>query len=868
MKEQYKPSDSGAFGLCSQVMASRKKNKAWLQDDMKLAVDACRDGTMSIYAAAKRFKVPRMTLSDRVHGKVGTDPQVGHPKSLTDEEEIAITSYISYMYERRFPVDRNQVIRLAWAIDLKREKAKRVFGDNGPSLMWWRGFRDRHEDFSLRKAEVIEKRCILNADQSIINAYFDVLEETLRDHKLFDRPHLIFNCDEAAIILNKSAARVLVPRKSKHAHTIGNANTQHVSVLCCVNAAGTALPPMLVFAKGLPSGRRFQHEGPVNAAYCHTDSGLVNQTIYTQWFEKVFLRYAPSERPLLLLQDGASAHLSPHLIDAAIKNDVILLCFPPKLTHILQPCDVGIYRSMKANLSRIMQQLKMLRGELLVSKSKIPAVFRDAFENTFTPALITSAFRKCGVYPFSRETISQDLIKPSPVVTPINETTSARDTTLDLRSIAAHPMNVDHGVIGGTDSNAESESQSTKGITEGQTSIPETGVRIIADLQLDIVSPSNVPVVAEILFEASSDEVVHSCPPHVALAAIETSLTPKKLARFAQNEVRGVDDTKDPVYSTWRYLREQANGKKESKLKENTTRVEEHPLYKAGLIPRRLVEVFQTPPESASIPRRGRGTTKAGVLTSQEISDSIKQHDLKRKMAAAQKEERKRARTDKKAKQAEETVKRRSSARRAKPTANLAKDLPSERLQYFNQLQDALLTCTTYSAMADMLPSELLYGDLEVNPPSVNDAKKLRTDDVANGLLASSFKAMNLRSVHVAGDGNCFPRTGSVLCCGNEERHVEIRMKVVHELIVHSDLYLSDDFLSAGSGIGHLSLKYAQYSMFHAAGRKLTTSDIRGQYEQEVMEVARRNAYCGIWQLHALTSLLAITLSRPWTAES
>ena len=70
-------------------------------------------------------------------------------------------------------------------------------------------------------------------------------------------------------------------------------------------------------------------------------------------------------------------------------------------------------------------------------------------------------------------------------------------------------------------------------------------------------------------------------------------------------------------------------------------------------------------------------------------------------------------------------------------------------------------------------------------------------------------------------------------------RHVEIRMKIVHELIVHSDVYLSDEFLSAGSSIAKLSLKYAQYSMFYAAGRKLTSSDIRDQYEQEVMEVSR-----------------------------
>ena len=117
-------------------------------------------------------------------------------------------------------------------------------------------------------------------------------------------------------------------------------------------------------------------------------------------------------------------------------------------------------------------------------------------------------------------------------------------------------------------------------------------------------------------------------------------------------------------------------------------------------------------------------------------------------MAAAQKEERKRTIINKKAMREDETVKRRGTARKAKSAASLAKDLSSERLQYFNHFHEALFTCTTYSAMADILPSELLYGDLEVHPPSVNEVKKLRTNEVANGLLASSFKELAIRSCH------------------------------------------------------------------------------------------------------------------------
>ena len=244
----------------------------------------------------------------------------------------------------------------------------------------------------------------------------------MKENKLLSRPHLVFNCDETAIVLNKSSKMVVVPRKSKHCHTIMNTSTQHVTALCCASAAGIPIPPMLVFTKNLPAGRNFHNDGPANCTYASTESGFVDRSTYVEWFNKVLLRYAPSERPLLLLQDGASAHISPDLIDTAIQNEVIILCFPAKLTHLLQPCDVGIYKTLKSNLRAIMQQVKLLRGELWTSKSHIPAIFREVFEKTFTPQLITSAFRSCGIYPLNRSVVQAKVLTP-----PINDTTEEKE---------------------------------------------------------------------------------------------------------------------------------------------------------------------------------------------------------------------------------------------------------------------------------------------------------------------------------------------------------------------------------------------------------------------------------------------------------
>ena len=212
-------------------MASKKKH--WSDDDMRKELSSCKDDGMSIYAAAKQHGIPRMTLSDRVLGKVAINAQIGHPTALSMCEEDSLLHYITYMHKRRFPIDRSQVIALAWAIDLKREPEKRVFGGQGPSLHWWRGFRDRHPQLGMRKGESIDRGRVANADHQIIDKYFDVLQETLDTHALHDRPHLIFNCDESAIHLSKTSRKVVVPRKSKHAHNMTNHTACVRSVLCC-----------------------------------------------------------------------------------------------------------------------------------------------------------------------------------------------------------------------------------------------------------------------------------------------------------------------------------------------------------------------------------------------------------------------------------------------------------------------------------------------------------------------------------------------------------------------------------------------------------------------------------------------------------
>ena len=152
-------------------------------------------------------------------------------------------------------VERTQVINIAWAIDLGCNDETRVFKQSGLSLKWWRGFKKRYPELSLRKTELIDRGRYDNVTEDVIHEYFDVLEETLGNSDLTNKPHIVFNCDEASLALNKSSRKVLVPSNRKHYHTIATASSQHVSILCCASAAGQVIPPHNVFSKGMPSGR-------------------------------------------------------------------------------------------------------------------------------------------------------------------------------------------------------------------------------------------------------------------------------------------------------------------------------------------------------------------------------------------------------------------------------------------------------------------------------------------------------------------------------------------------------------------------------------------------------------------------------------
>ena len=76
-----------------------------------------------------------------------------------------------------------------------------------------------------------------------------------------------------------------------------------------------------------------------------SDNGWMTSDLFGTWFEKFLLYF--TQRPLLVVFDGHSSHVSYQVIKRAKEEGVSLLKLPPHTTDRLQPLDVACFRPLK-----------------------------------------------------------------------------------------------------------------------------------------------------------------------------------------------------------------------------------------------------------------------------------------------------------------------------------------------------------------------------------------------------------------------------------------------------------------------------------------------------------------------------------------
>jgi len=269
---------------------------------------------------------------------------------------------------------------------------------------WLTSFLKRHPDITVRKGEKITKARMQATDRKTIDAYFDLLEKTLEDNNLMNKPAQIFNCDESGFPLFSEPGKVLTSKYRKHPYVATAGTKKQITVMGCVSAAGYALPPYVIFDR-----KRFPSEWAIGevsgTSYGLSPSGWINSNLFQQWFEKHFLLYIPAARPVLLLLDGHASHYNPFVIERAVAEQIIIFCFPPNTTHLVQPLDSSCFAALKrAWNDEVIRYTSHYYGQV-VSRSIFSGLFAHAWHKAMNFYSIKASFKNTGVHPLNRHQI-------------------------------------------------------------------------------------------------------------------------------------------------------------------------------------------------------------------------------------------------------------------------------------------------------------------------------------------------------------------------------------------------------------------------------------------------------------------------------
>ena len=228
---------------------------------------------------------------------------------------------------------------------------------------------------------------------------FQLLHEVLEKNNLLNKPGEIYNMDESGMPLEHRSPHVLARKGQRKVRYRTSGNKSQVTVIGCINAAGQAIPPFVIFdAKSL--NMEWTKGEVVGTTYGLSSRGWVDMELFKGWFSDHFLNYAVSARPLLLLLDGHSSHYNPEAIRLAKENDVIMFTLVPHTTHEMQPLDTAVFGPLKTHWREACHDYMQANPGKTINKYNFSSLLNTAWMKAMVPQNIISGFRTCGVYPY------------------------------------------------------------------------------------------------------------------------------------------------------------------------------------------------------------------------------------------------------------------------------------------------------------------------------------------------------------------------------------------------------------------------------------------------------------------------------------
>ena len=238
----------------TEIKKRGKYYASYTEDDLQTAIDDVRNNKTTIYSAAKRFKIPFQSLSNRIKEKSSSN----HGKStvLSADLEKELCEWILHCAKIGFPRTKDELLNAAAELALLSPNENNNFKNVLPTSSWVKAFMQRHPQLSFRTPSTVTKAAANVTSSDILN-FFNTIVSWLKDENLlevFQNPKQVGNGDESGFALNPAQAKILAGTGSKQVYRRATANPkEQVSVMYNFLASGDVLPPQLILKKSVNS---------------------------------------------------------------------------------------------------------------------------------------------------------------------------------------------------------------------------------------------------------------------------------------------------------------------------------------------------------------------------------------------------------------------------------------------------------------------------------------------------------------------------------------------------------------------------------------------------------------------------------------
>ncbi|GFS04179.1 jerky protein [Elysia marginata] len=172
-------------------------------------------------------------------------------------------------------------------LGLKTQFKKGIPGDD-----YRRALKSRRPDLMIRKPEGCATNRMRGMNPVVVDHYFQDLDALITSLDLAAKPERIRNADETGLQFSPEPDRAN-GKKGMRGFVARTSNSREsITTLVCVNAAGTAMPPLCVVkGKTMHSVQSFAtQDAPQGTVWTYQPNAWMGEALGIEWFREVFLK--------------------------------------------------------------------------------------------------------------------------------------------------------------------------------------------------------------------------------------------------------------------------------------------------------------------------------------------------------------------------------------------------------------------------------------------------------------------------------------------------------------------------------------------------------------------------------------------------